>query len=130
MNKVTHFEIVVIDIQRAIEFYKNVFAWTFEKWEGPGMDMEYWMVMTVPPGTPGAINGGLRKEMGTDVKEKTKSVNGYICTVEVPSIDETLQKVETHGGSILMSKMDVETIGQFASCVDSEGNIFGVIQTE
>lgn len=130
MNKVTHFEIVAIDLQRAMDFYTKVFDWRFEKWEGSGPEMEYWMVMTVPPKTPGAINGGLRKEMGTDVKERTKSVNAFVCTIEVASIDDTLKKIETYGGEILMPKSHLDTVGDFASCLDTEGNVFGVMQSE
>ncbi|HCC05587.1 MAG: Glyoxalase [Parcubacteria group bacterium GW2011_GWA2_43_11] len=130
MNKVTHFEIVAIDLKRAMDFYTKVFDWRFEKWEDPDMDMEYWMVMTVPPKTPGAINGGLRKEMGTDTKERTKSVNGFVCTVEVASLDDILKKVEAHGGEILMPKMHMAKVGHFASCLDSEGNVFSIMEPE
>ena len=128
MNKVTHFEIVVTDIPRAKEFYSKVFEWKFEKWEGA--DMEYWMVLTVPPNTPGAINGGLRKEMGTDVKEKTVSVNSFVCTIQVDNIDDILEKVSAHGGEILMPKTNMPTLGDFASCYDTEGNAFSLMQAE
>jgi uncharacterized protein len=128
MNKVTHFEIVATDIARAKDFYTNVFDWKFEKWDSA--EIEYWMVLTVPQGTPGAINGGLRKEMGTDVKERTTSINGFVCTVEVSSIDDILAKVTANGGEILMPKMEVPKIGTMASCYDSEGNMFSVLQRE
>jgi predicted enzyme related to lactoylglutathione lyase len=126
MNKVTHFEIVATDIARAKEFYAKVFDWKFEKWEGA--QDEYWMVLTVPAGTPGAINGGLRKEMGTDVKERTTSVNGFVCTIEVSDIDDILTKVTINGGEILMPKSDMPGVGDMAACLDSEGNMFSLLQ--
>lgn len=126
MNKVTHFEIVAIDIERAKTFYTNVFDWRFEQWTKS--EIEYWMIMTTPENTPGAINGGLRKEMGTDVKERTKSINGFVCTIEVESIDTILEKVTKAGGEIMMPKMYMETLGHFAACMDSEGNMFNVMQ--
>ncbi len=126
MNKVTHFEIVAIDLQRVREFYTTVFDWKFEQWKGA--EIEYWMVLTVPRNTPGAINGGLRKEMGTDVKERTKSVNGFVCTIEVESIDDMLKKVETNGGEIMQPKMHIDQVGFFASCLDTEGNMFSLMQ--
>lgn len=128
MNKVSHFEIVAIDIPRAIDFYTKVFDWKFEKWEGS--ETEYWMVMTVPRGTPGAINGGLRKEMGTDVKERTTSVNGFVCTIEVENIDDILEKVQNNGGEILMPKTHMAQVGEYAACLDSEGNMFSVMQMD
>ncbi len=131
MNKVVHFEIVAVDVKRAIDFYTKVFGWKIEKWEGGGEgDMEYWMVITVPQNTPGAINGGLRKEVGTETKEWTKSVNGFVCTVAVESIDEILEKIEMNGGKIMQPKMYITKMGMLAYCMDSEGNMFGVMQPD
>ena len=128
MNKVVHFEIVAVNPDRAIDFYSKVFGWEFKKFEESEMD--YWTIMSVPQNTPNAINGGLRKEMGTDVKEKTKSVNGFINFVAVDSIDGTLEKIKNNGGKIVQPKMAVPKVGWLAYCDDSEGNIFGVIQPE
>jgi len=86
--------------------------------------------MTVPRDTPGAINGGLRKEMGTDVKERTKSVNGFVCTIEVDSVDDILEKVQKNGGEILMPKTDMPEVGEMASCLDTEGNMFSILKVK
>jgi len=40
MPRVSHFDIPVDDPVRAQKFYKKVFDWKFEKWDGP---MDYWM---------------------------------------------------------------------------------------
>ena len=125
MNKVMHFEIVAIDPLRAIDFYTKVFDWKFEKWEEGNMD--YWMVLTVPQGTPGAINGGLRREMGTDVKEQTKSVNSFVCTIVVEDIDDILTKVTANGGKIMTPKELIPKVGWLSYCMDTEGNMFGVM---
>ena len=34
MDRVVHFEIQADNPERAIEFYKKVFGWNFQKWEG------------------------------------------------------------------------------------------------
>jgi len=130
MNKVAHFEILAIDPLKAIDFYKKVFDWEFKKWEEAEEGMDYWMVMTVPANTPGAINGGLRREMGTDVKEQTKSVNAFVCTVTVESIDDILRKIEDYGGKIMQPKMYIDKMGMLAYCMDSEGNMFGVMEPD
>ncbi len=57
MPRPVHFEIHADDPERAAAFYRSVFDWEIEKWEGP---REYWLVTTGPEGTPG-INGGLMK---------------------------------------------------------------------
>ncbi len=128
MNKVVHFEIVAIEPERAVKFYQEVFGWKITKWEGGEMD--YWNIVTAPENTPNAINGGLRKEMGTDVKERTKSVNGFINFTAVENIDEIIGKIKTAGGEIMQPKMQIPKIGWIAYSLDTEGHMFGVIQPE
>lgn len=43
MNRVVHFDILAEKPEQLIKFYRKVFGWTFEKWDGP---MDYWMIMT------------------------------------------------------------------------------------
>lgn len=56
MPRVVHFELVVDDFDRAIKFYKSVFGWRIEKWEGP---VAYWLVTTGDEESPG-IDGALQ----------------------------------------------------------------------
>ncbi|HPT75026.1 MAG TPA: VOC family protein, partial [Methanomassiliicoccaceae archaeon] len=55
MPRVIHFEIPAEDPERAVEFYKKVFGWKIDKWEGP---IDYWLVMTGENDEPG-INGAI-----------------------------------------------------------------------
>lgn len=128
MNKVVHFEIVAINPERAIDFYTKVFGWEIKKFEGGETD--YWMVTTCPEDTLGAINGGLRKEMGTETKEMTKSVNGFVSIVAVENIDDISEKIERNGGKIMQPKMPIPKIGQLAYFLDTEGNMLGALQPE
>ena len=41
MNRPVHFEIPAEKPERAIQFYKKVFGWKFERWNGP---MENWTI--------------------------------------------------------------------------------------
>ncbi len=68
--------------------------------------------------------------MGTDHKEMTKSVNGFVSIVAVDSIDDILGKIEKFGGKIMQPKMNVPKVGWLAYCMDTEGNMFGVLQPE
>jgi len=54
MNRFTHFELATDDLEKTAEFYRQVFGWKVEKWEGP---VDYWLVAPGEAGTPG-INGG------------------------------------------------------------------------
>jgi predicted enzyme related to lactoylglutathione lyase len=59
-----------------------------------------------------------------------QAVNAYICTVQVPAIDEYLSKVGNIGGVIVLPKMAIPTIGWLAYAKDPEGNIFGIMQMD
>ena len=123
MSRVVHFEIQAENPQRAIEFYSSIFGWEFTKWEGP---IEYWYVRTGSDDTPG-INGGMTRRKGAI---DGQAVIAYVCNVEVPSVDETIRKVEAGGGQLVVPKMPVPGIGWLAYAKDTEGNIFGVMQPE
>ncbi|MCX6616302.1 MAG: VOC family protein, partial [Acidobacteria bacterium] len=45
MPRVVHFEIAADNMERAAEFYEQVFGWKFQKWSGP---QEYWLITTGP----------------------------------------------------------------------------------
>ncbi len=115
MPRVTHFEINADDPERAAKFYKAVFGWEINKWEGP---TEYWLATTGPDEEPG-INGAIMKRM-----EQATTVN----TIDVASFDEFSQKVVKEGGKVLMPKQTVPGIGYFTYCLDTEGNPFGIME--
>jgi len=57
-------------------------------------------------------------------------VIAYICTIDVPSVDEVTAKITSHGGTTALPKMAVPQDGWLAYGKDSEGNIFGVLQSD
>jgi len=119
MPRVVHFEINTDNPERAIEFYKHVFGWTIAKWSGSEED--YWLITTGTDKEPG-INGGLMKRMNPSLT----TVN----TVDVPSIDEYLEKIKARGGEIVMPKATILSVGYLAYCKDTEGNTFGIMQMD
>ena len=123
MPRVVHFEIHAGDCERAVKFYKAVFGWEFQKWEG---DMDYWMVMTGPNDQPG-INGGLMPRRG---EIDGQAVIAYVCTVDVSSVDDSAKTVEANGGEVVVPKMPIPGVGWLVYCKDTEGNIFGMMQAD
>lgn len=117
MPRVVHFEIGVDDPERAVKFYQDVFGWEIEKWEGP---VEYWLITTGEESQPG-INGGLMRRIDSE-----KTIN----TVEVPSLDEFVEKIVKAGGKVVSPKSAVPGVGYMAYCHDSEGNRFGLMQPD
>jgi uncharacterized protein len=118
MPRPVHFEIPADDPERAIAFYRDVFGWTFQKWDGP---MPYWLVTTGGDDEPG-INGGLlpRPQPGAPV----------VNTIGVPSLDASIKAVESKGGRTVVPKDAIPGIGWLAYCTDTEGNTFGMLQPD
>ncbi len=125
MPRPTHFEIQAEDPARAIKFYETVLGWSFSKWDGP---MPYWMVSTGADGTPG-INGGMHARMGAK-PVPDQAVIAFVCIVDVDSVDAYVTKVTPAGGLITVPKMPIPGIGWLAYAKDTEGNIFGMMQTD
>jgi predicted enzyme related to lactoylglutathione lyase len=118
MSRVIHFEIPAADPEKLSAFYQKVFGWKFDKWPGP---MEYWMVVTGKDGEPG-INGGMMRKPG--------GVASTTNTIGVNSVDDAVAAVLKAGGKTTVPKTPIPTVGYFAYCEDTEGNIFGVMQAD
>ena len=116
MPRVVHFEISAEDPDRVARFYKDVFSWKIDKWDGPA---EYWLVSTGGDGEPG-IDGGLMRRQGP--------ANGTVNTIDVPNLDEFVQRVEGKGGKVVVPRMTIPGVGYLAYCQDPEGTTFGILQ--
>ncbi len=125
MPRVIHFEIHADEPDRAIAFYTAVFAWQFDRFKD---DTAYWLCTTGAPGTPG-IDGGLVQRRGTR-PEAMAAVNCYVCTIDVPNVDEYVAKAEANGGTRAIEKFAVAGVGWVAYCKDTEGNLFGLMQAD
>ncbi len=123
MSRVVHFEIHADDPQRAVNFYHYIFDWQINKWEGPA---DYWLITTGPDTEPG-INGAIVQR---PQPINSDAVTAYVCTVDVPSVDDAIAKITSHGGTIELAKMAVPQVGWLAYAKDTEGNIFGVLQSD
>lgn len=117
-NRPIHFELGVVQPERAVQFYESVFGWKAMKWDGP---MPYWLVTTGPEGSPG-INGGIM--IHEDSQPRT------VNTIGVDSVDDFAAKVLAAGGQVVVPKMAIPGIGWQAYCLDTEGNLFGIHQMD
>lgn len=118
MSRVVHFEIPADVPERAIKFYEKVFDWQIEKWDGP---VEYWLIMTGEEDKPG-IDGGLarREDPNTGVEN----------TIDVKDLDATLANVKAQGGEVIRPRMAVPGVGWLAYIKDTEGNVFGLMESD
>jgi uncharacterized protein len=112
-SRPTHFEIPVEDPDRAEKFYASVFGWTFQRYPGAP---NYYGMATTGDTEPG-INGALFQRV--EDSETT-------LTMSVDSIEEATASILAAGGKIVQDKMAIPSMGWFATCVDTEGNKFGL----
>ena len=127
MNRIVHFEIQAENPERAAKFYREIFGWKIEKWNGP---MEYWLVMTAEKDSkePG-INGGLLKRPAKAPPQEC-GTNAYVCTVDVENFDETAKKIKKAGGIVAMPKFAIPKMAWQGYFIDTEGNTFGLHQLD
>lgn len=108
-----HFEIPSGDTARAKEFWGSLFGWSFKTFEGPN---EYHMIEGAEPG------GGLHPAQ--------PGQSGLTLYFDTDDVAATSTKIEGLGGSVVMPKTPVPSMGYFAICQDTEGNAFGIWESD
>lgn len=112
-NPVYHFEIPVIDMDRAVAFYEAVFGYELRREKIDGYDMAFFPRDEGAPGASGALAKG-------DVYVPSKT--GPIIYFDVPDIDPVLARAKDQGATILYPKKHIGNAGYVAEIEDSEGN--------
>ena len=109
-------ELYTPDPDNAAAFYSQVYEWSRESMEMPGMGTYHIYkrgeknaggMLKPPPGTP--------------------NVGHWLSYVAVANCDETTARVTKLGGQVLMPGMDVPNVGRFAVLRDNGGAVFGVL---
>lgn len=119
-NTVAHFAINADDTTRARKFYERVFGWRFEPWGPPG----FFQIVQRDGSTPGPI-GALqqRRELLPGVR-----MVGFECSVSVADVDQVAEQVVRSGGTIIMPRVTIPTVGHLIFFQDPEGNVVGAMQ--
>ena len=100
-----------------MRFYEKVFGWKFERWNGP---IEYWTIRT-GASQPG-IDGGLMP--------RRDPAQPRVNTMDVADLDAATAVIAAAGGQCVVPKMPIPGIGWLAYFKDTEGHIFGVMQSD
>jgi predicted enzyme related to lactoylglutathione lyase len=53
-----------------------------------------------------------------------------INTLGVVSLEEAVAKIKDAGGQVLLPKMTVPNVRYMTYCKDTEGNVFGILQSD
>src|SRR5437870_952035 len=116
---VVHFEVVGKDGEKLRRYYTELFGWEIQA-DNP---MKYGMVAR--EGNTGSDGVGI----GGGVGQGPDGYEGHVTFyVEVPNVEEALQKAESLGGKRIMGPEDIMgqvVLGQFT---DPEGHMVGVVE--
>jgi uncharacterized protein len=119
MPTIVHFDIACDDPQRARKFYEALFDW---KMEGPPGMTDYYLIETEDLEGKKGVGGGLGKR-----GDPSQRITAYIG---VDNMDKYMENVARLGGKVVTPKMQVPGWGYLATCVDTEGNSFGIWQID
>ena len=110
-GKAVHFEIPAQDTGRAQDFYKNLFGWEFQAFEGP---QEYHMARVTDDSGSAVFPGD------------TGAIRVYF---DVDDINAGAARLKELGGNA-DEPMPVPGMGWFVTGSDTEGNPLGLWQTD
>lgn len=119
-NPVVYFEIPVMNMDIAVNFYKNVFKFNFKKEIIEQNEMALFPFSDNKYGISGALAKG-------EIYKPTK--NGVLIYFKTENINQTLKLAVESGGKILYPKTLNDGVGCVAEFEDSEGNRIGLYET-
>ena len=122
MANIGYFQIPADDVGRAKRFYQSLFGWKIEPNTVLPEKSLQWQDITTGQAEEGMMNqGGIYKRMNP----------GPIMNfVIVEDFDTVIARVEKLGGTIVMPKNAIKTVGIVAVIKDTEGNILGLLTPE
>ncbi|HET6780664.1 MAG TPA: VOC family protein [bacterium] len=106
MHNIVHVEIPATDMARAKKFYGQIFGWKF-------VDFDPTYSLFNPTGR--GVGGGIYK---VDTVPTQSPVRAYVL---VDSVDATISKVNSAGGTIVHQKGEVPGMGWYAGFKDPQG---------
>jgi len=116
-GRVTHIAVNADDDGVTQAFYEALFDWRFEPYF-PGF------VRTVLPAAAEVVAAvQTRRELVPGVR-----ANGPEVTIEVDHLGVVLGRVEELGGSVVMDRTTIPSVGDLAFLTDPSGNVVGVIE--
>lgn len=112
-GQIVHFEISSDDTEKGRAFWGGLFGWQFEAYPGSS---EYHMTR-------------ISDSSGAAITNMEPGKRGTRAYFDVDDINEGAAKVKELGGDA-DEPMPVPQMGWFVTCRDSEGNEFGLWQTD
>jgi predicted enzyme related to lactoylglutathione lyase len=121
LNRIVHFEIHATDPATLSQFYAKAFGWNFRHLP----EMDYYLFDNGGQG----IGGGMPKRMGPK-PSGDGPVNGFVSSIGVESLDDTLKRALEAGATLALPKMAIPGVGWQAYVKDPDNNILGIHQAD
>ncbi len=112
-HPIIHIELSAHDHKKAGEFYSSVFGW--ETLEFPEMNYTTFMYSEK--------DGGGFNPVGENNPAGTIMI--YIHT---DNLEESLKKIEAHGGKVTLRHFEIPTVGDMATFEDPSGNVVALLK--
>ncbi len=110
--RLTHFAINTDDVEATQAFYGVVFGWQFREYGPPGFLQ---ILDESGENAMGAIQE--RRQLRPDAPTV-----GFECTFGVDDVDAVHERILAAGGTILMEKFTIPTVGHMIAFEDPGGN--------
>ena len=121
MNAISWFEIPVIDVNRAQNFYENIFGITMLNLDNPNLQMRAFPFENIMDGVSGAL------VCNKDFYTPTANQGALIYLNANPDLQQVLDKVSEAGGKVFIPKTKInDNFGFMAIFMDTEGNRVGL----
>ena len=118
-NSFMHVELQTKDVDKAKKFYQGIFDWRFEDMPmGNGMS---YTGIHVGEGTGGGMWTNPAAPNGP---------SHWLAYVNVDSIDATVDKVRSLGGTVVQPKTEVPDMGWYSVITDPTGAMLGLWQNK
>jgi predicted enzyme related to lactoylglutathione lyase len=114
-NPLFHWELMVSDMPKAIDFYSKVFDWEFDQKSFPN----YPLIKT------GSTPGGA--VMAKPSQSPACALNTYF---HVDDIEATLTRAMVLGATVIAPRTPIPGVGFWAMFADPDGIVIGLIQPE
>lgn len=111
-------DLVTPDPKKAAEFYKKVFGWQVQDLSKD--DVKYWIFKN---------NGKPVAGMYMMPKKKSDASGEWVCTISVPSVDNSASYTKSSGGSILIEPFEMNGRGKVTLLADPQKAPFALIHS-
>lgn len=119
-NNLAHFAIYIDDMERAKDFYSNLFGWDYNSYGA-----EDFLQIKDSSGTEASLIGALQSRKYSPIDDR---IIGFECSIAVTDIDAIIKKIETCKGKLVMPKTEIPHVGWLVKFLDTEGNILCAVQ--